>query len=155
MSASLPKVPHDKQVASWQEPLLLPGYVRRGYIEERTGLNPAIRFVYDPMLMEDVQAFQDRLAEAQSESAAVVMVAALLAERLFSWSCKEKLDSVHIRMLPKAVLQRIKAIVEGSVATDIDPLWPKSSDAESHITHPHEIVGKSQELSSSASATPR
>ncbi len=138
----LPAIPDGKQVSFWTDTLIRPGYVRRGYCEESAGLYPELRFVYSPMLPEEVSQFMQGLAQVSDERVATQKVATLVSERLVGWSLNDEISYAHCSCLPRVLLQKLQNIIYGMFPTDIDPLW-SSEDTEDAQAHPFDLMGKS------------
>lgn len=140
----LPKIPKDCKEDTWQEPLIRKGFVRRGYIAERTGLHPAIRFVYQPLLPEITDEMTDKVgslgAGRGKESTAIV--ASFLVKHLKAWSIEHPVTELNIRQLGEALLNRLRTIMCQLAPSDIDPLWAaETSDFKSV----DELLGESSE----------
>lgn len=131
--AALPKIPDGAEEQSWSDAVIRNGFVRRGFISEVQGLNPELRFVFVPMMPETVDEFEDRVTRAKSAAAGTATVGREIAKRLKAWSLSEEISEKTVRSLGYAVLNRLRLIISGRGATDLDPLWddgPQDDDYE-------------------------
>ena len=141
---ALPKIPGEFKEDAWTQAVIRKGFVRRGYIEQRVGLYPAVRFVFTPMLPEHVDEMEYAIGNLKNPVQATGVVATHLTRRLKAWSLDEPINEINIRSLGNALLDRIRLIVSMKLPTDIDPQW---EDETSEFKGIDELLGESLESS--------
>lgn len=143
---TLPKIPAGMQEDNWTHAVLRKGFVRRGYIAEKPGLYPAVRFVYTPLLPEQVDEMEYAIAtlKANQQKQATAKVAAALLPRLKSWSIEEPISELNLRSLGDELLSRLRQIMCQRLPSDIDPLWEEETNDFKSVD---ELLGESSELS--------
>lgn len=137
---TLPKIPAGMQEDNWTHAVLRKGFVRRGYIAEKVGLYPELRFVYQPLIPEVVDEMEYAVATLKKPHHASAKIAAFIVPRLKSWSLEEKIDEVSVRSLGDELFSRLRQIMCQRLASDIDPLW---EDETSDFKPVDELVGES------------
>ena len=126
----LPKIPASFQEQSWSDGIIRRGYVRRGYVAEVPGLHPELRFVFEPLLPEPADELDMAMARAKSPGAAVMVVVKKLTLLVKAWSFDEPISEMAMRTLQPSMLNRLRLIVCGRGATDLDPLWTPETDGD-------------------------
>jgi hypothetical protein len=123
-------LPAGTKEQSWRDGIIRAGFVRRGYISEMPGLHPELRFIYLPMMPETTDDFEDRVARAKSPGAGTATIGREVASRLRVWSFDEEINEKTVRSLGYALLNRLRLIISGRGATDLDPLWERPADED-------------------------
>lgn len=137
---ALPKIPAGFQESSWDQAVIRKGFVRRGYIEAKEGLHPDLRFVFTPMLPEEVDQLEDAVTRAAKAFHASSIIAKELATRIKSWSLDDPINEGSLRSLGMAMFLKLRVIVCLRQASDIDPLWTKETSEFKSID---ELMGES------------
>jgi hypothetical protein len=145
---TLPKIPSGLTEDSWEQPLIRKGFVRRGYIAERLGLHPAVRFVYQPMLPEEADRMAYEVGQLAGDKAAQASskIAKRLIHHVKSWSIDGMINEANFRSLGDTLLNRIRVIVAQQGASDIDPLWQEETEDFKSVD---QLLGESLEPSPS------
>jgi hypothetical protein len=143
---TLPKIPKEFTEDSWTHAIIRKGYVRRGYIAERTGLYPELRFVFSPMLPEQVDEMEHAVGLLRKPKDASAVIARTLAGKIKAWSLAEPINEASLRSMGHELLNRLRMIVCMRFATDTDPLW---EDETNEFKTVDELLGESSEPSDS------
>ncbi len=112
------------------------GYTFRGYIAERRGLHPALRFDWRPVRREQIVEAYRRLSDAgsvQAERATCAMV----AKHVIWWDAKD-LDGNPMpitadnlfKHFPDPFRERLMEILRCNQASDWDPEWDEADALE-------------------------
>lgn len=121
--SALPKIPAEYQEDSWTNAIIRKGFVRRGYIAEKPNLYPELRFVFSPMLPEQVDEMEHAVGMLRKPKDAAAAVAKVLATKIHAWSLDDKVSEASLRCLGCEQLNRLRLIVCMRAPTDTDPLW--------------------------------
>lgn len=112
--------------------LLRDGHTESGCIRPVPGLHAGLRFVYRPMLVEQVGALSVQI-EKRPEAAEQIAAAAI-AKQLISWELTDK-DGQPLPIKPENLLRlrapiayRLRSIVQGLAASDLDETQLPSDD---------------------------
>lgn len=141
---TLPLIPKDFKEDNWKQPLLRKGFVRRGYIGERPGLYPDVRFVYQPMLPEVNDEMTAKISQLPNNRAnqANAIIASYLVRYIKTWSLDDKITELNLRMLGETLMNRLRVIVGQIGPSDIDPLWEDETESFKSVD---EMLGESLE----------
>lgn len=111
------------------------GYSRPCYIAERPQLHPAVRFVFRPMLIQNVRVVARQIlattdARRQEEIAALAIQAQVVEWDLhkFSGELVPLTDIKEVLRIQPAILNRMYSIVSGEDGGDPDPRLERSQD---------------------------
>ena len=117
------------------------GMTREGFVDAVARLHGSLRFVYRPMLAEEVDTL-NRAIKDQPAAPGVVALAKAMAAKLVSWSEPETPTADMVRRVQWPVFNRLYAIIAGMAPSDPIPT-PADAD-EDFIGGLVETIGKGQ-----------
>jgi len=106
------------------------GYNEKGFIRERPGMYPDIRFVFRRATGEEAQVFMKRIGDISNNIARDKVGAEFLAKHVSSWDIEHQKGHIVplnnetiMNVIKPEIFIELLSIVQGAQASDIDPQW--------------------------------